>query len=312
MAILKQNFELLDPSLFRAFMAAVETLNFTKAAEQSAMTQSGVSQHIAKLEAQLNTQLFIRVNREVHLTGAGRILANYIEGYKDQLDMLFESMSQEAREFQGLVTYAMSPTCLHSHHLDLMLAKRQSHPNIELKILLRTSDVVEKLLLEGAIDFGFLTQKTENPAIHLAPFCEEEYVLVGPSQGNLEALSLKIIAALPFVSYPGMEVFFRTWFRAHQVKKEVVYPVLRIKGSIENIAGAMTLVRHGVGYSVFPLHCIEAEIMQGNVQIQKIANERCKAKNSIFIASIAGHNLTRRAELVKSWFLDMRDSSHAL
>jgi DNA-binding transcriptional LysR family regulator len=134
---------------------------------------------------------------------------------------------------------------------------------------------------------------------------------VAPPQGNLAAFSLKNIASLPFVAYPGMEVFFRTWFRAYQGKKEVSYPVLQVKGSIENIAGAITLVKHGVGYSVFPLHCIEAEVMQGNVQIQTIPNVLSQAKNSIFIASIAGHKITRRAELVRSWFLDMRDSSHA-
>ena len=53
MGFSNRDFTLLDTRLFKAFMAAAETRSFTHAATRAHMTQSGVSQHIAKLEEQI-------------------------------------------------------------------------------------------------------------------------------------------------------------------------------------------------------------------------------------------------------------------
>ncbi|OYZ11959.1 MAG: hypothetical protein B7Y39_19090 [Bdellovibrio sp. 28-41-41] len=46
-------FDRIDTRLFKAFLAAAIAENFTQAAEKAGMTQSGISQHIAKLEEQV-------------------------------------------------------------------------------------------------------------------------------------------------------------------------------------------------------------------------------------------------------------------
>lgn len=59
---------------FRAFEAAARHLSFTLAAEELGFTQSAISQHVRALEDRLGTQLFIRGNRALTLTDAGRLL----------------------------------------------------------------------------------------------------------------------------------------------------------------------------------------------------------------------------------------------
>jgi LysR family transcriptional regulator, glycine cleavage system transcriptional activator len=59
---------------FRAFDAAARHLSFTLAAEELGFTQSAISQHVRALEDRLGTQLFIRGNRALMLTDAGRLL----------------------------------------------------------------------------------------------------------------------------------------------------------------------------------------------------------------------------------------------
>jgi LysR family transcriptional regulator, glycine cleavage system transcriptional activator len=59
---------------FRAFDAAARHLSFTLAAEELGITQSAISQHVRALEDRLGTQLFIRGNRALMLTDAGRLL----------------------------------------------------------------------------------------------------------------------------------------------------------------------------------------------------------------------------------------------
>jgi len=62
---------MLDVHQLNVFLAAAETLNFTKAANRLHMTQPSVSQHIQVLERHFNTHLFIRNGRNLVLTDAG-------------------------------------------------------------------------------------------------------------------------------------------------------------------------------------------------------------------------------------------------
>ena len=54
------------------FISAAECLNFTRAARECFITQTAMSQHIANMEKELGFQLFLRNNRNVELTPAGR------------------------------------------------------------------------------------------------------------------------------------------------------------------------------------------------------------------------------------------------
>ena len=55
----------------RLFVAAYEERSFTAAAERENATQSGVSQHVAKLERLLGVQLFVREKGRIAATPAG-------------------------------------------------------------------------------------------------------------------------------------------------------------------------------------------------------------------------------------------------
>ncbi|MCR3757551.1 LysR family transcriptional regulator [Clostridium felsineum] len=56
------------------FISAAKYLSFTKAAEEHYVAQTAISQQISSLEKHLNVKLFIRSNRTVQLTEAGRVL----------------------------------------------------------------------------------------------------------------------------------------------------------------------------------------------------------------------------------------------
>src|SRR5262245_11506554 len=125
----------LDSSLFRAFQAAATELNFTLAARRVNMTQSGMSQQIAKLEEQVGTPLFERVNKRVHLTRAGELLLDFVESQKDQTEQLLDEVSKESCVVEGLVRYAMPQSCLFTPHFPWLLQKRKSKfPGVRLKV----------------------------------------------------------------------------------------------------------------------------------------------------------------------------------
>ncbi len=77
------------------FIAALEYLNFTRAARECHITQTAMSQYIARIEDELGFQLFYRNNRSVTPTPAGRdfydrarrILLSYEEALQHGLSL---------------------------------------------------------------------------------------------------------------------------------------------------------------------------------------------------------------------------------
>ena len=61
-------------NLYYIFYTVANTGNISRAARQLFISQPSLSKSIGRLEAQLNTQLFIRTSRGVRLTEDGQLL----------------------------------------------------------------------------------------------------------------------------------------------------------------------------------------------------------------------------------------------
>lgn len=90
------------------FVTVSKTLNFTKAAEQLYVSQSSLSTQIANLEEELGCQLCVRTTRSVHLTAAGRYLAEWAEDFLAQLDRLPDNLSRVQKGQLGRVRVGYS------------------------------------------------------------------------------------------------------------------------------------------------------------------------------------------------------------
>lgn len=64
----------MDTRYWHEFLALANTLNFTKASANLHMTQPTLSRHIADLEKQVGSPLFVRTTNSVKLTESGRML----------------------------------------------------------------------------------------------------------------------------------------------------------------------------------------------------------------------------------------------
>ena len=303
----RRDYDRLDPTLFRAFMAAAEAENFTKAAKNIAMTQSGVSQHIAKLEEQLGVSLFKRVNKLVLITDAGRLLASHIERYLDETDAFYESLQKGAALLSGLVTYAMPESCMLAPHLAMMLRKRfKEHPAIDLRISIQANSDIVTGILTGKLDFGFVTKTFAIAGLKIVPFCEEEFVLISPKGLLNHGATLDEIVDAGFVSYPGMDLYFDAWQEYHfpRVRKRLADAV-GVRGFIDDIRGAVTMVSEQVGCSIIPKHCAREELMNGTLIEIHPNVKQSPVKNTIFLATVDNDRPTKRAQRVIEWFLEM-------
>ena len=302
---LSGRFEFLDSQLFRAFCLAAEELNFTRAAKKAAMTQSGMSQHIARLEKQMGAPLFRRINKTVQLTEAGNLLFQFIRKQSDALTELRDHVTKDTHRFSGTVSYAMPHSCLFTPHFPLLLKKRRGFSEIGLRVELCPNEAVIGGLLDGSIDFGFVTRRFKNPAVSHERFATEEYRIFGSPELPEISLSADALKRIPFVKYPGMDTLFEIWREKLLPRSKGIHAEdLSIVGSINSLHGAVTMVLNGVGYTIMPAHC--AEPWHSRKKLKAFCSSHAKAESDIFIVTLRDAKQPARVERVIQSFREMK------
>lgn len=296
----------LDPRFFKAFVAAAEYENFTIAANQAAMTQSGISQHIAKLEEQLGVTLFMRSSRSTDLTDAGKTLLKYVRSYNDSIAHLLDEMRKDVDIVEGLVSYAMPPSCLLSPHFPMLLKRRLEFPELEIKVDLMSNDEILPLVIDGKIDFGFVTERVDHPVLNYLAFCDEEYVLVGSDAEVFTGLNNDKLLDRKYINYPGMGVYFDYWIN-HFIpgNQHINHRSLHHAGEMNSLEGAIHMVVGGLGISVFPRHCIQNHLDAENLFMYS-DESKTPLLNKIYIVARNSPKLPTRTNTVIGWFMDMQ------
>lgn len=301
-----REFKYLDPLSLKAFYSAATTLHFTRAAQACNMTQSGVSQHIARLEADLGVDLFVRTGRSVSLSEAGQKLKVYVETFLDQTDGILELLQAEKQAPSGKVRYAMPASCLMTPHFSRLLEQRPQFENIDLAVTICHSEEVMRLLSENKIDFGFVTRWFDSPDIQLTEFSREEYLLVAADPRELKFTDPQELLQKKFILYPGMPELYERWFESCFGRRRPVHPdQLNITGEINNLPAAINMVAHGLGLGVFPQHCVQAELSARRLHAQ---NLRAKSHDTypIYIARRKSSRPLKRVQAILDIFMKMK------
>lgn len=292
----------IDSSCFKSFQVAASFLNFTEAARSLGMTQSGVSQHVAKLENEIGAELFLRVGKKVILSEAGMKLLSFIESYNDQLIQLSDEIQENVTALSGKVSYAMPETCLMSPHFSMLLKnKKTNFPKVELKVDLHSSEEVVTKVLEAKIDFGFVTKKLINEDLDYRPFCEEEYVYVS----SLKSASIDL-ENLNCIYYPGCEVLIEAWLKAAKLGKRSL-PKVKFNYRTNSLHAAFTMAAQEAGVMIVPRHCVESSEYKSKLRIHELIHGQCK--NMIYIVSLKSVSKPKRVVKVIDTFLEIKSTN---
>jgi len=139
------------PSLtsLRAFAAAAEFRNLTKAAAALNVTHSAVSQQIRGLERHLDTRLVTRTRHGIYLTSRGEFLAAGLLEVFAKMESLTESVSS-VEAVRPLVVSA-TPMFSSAFLMPRLSTFIEEHPHIELRI---DSTIQAVDLRPGGIDLA--------------------------------------------------------------------------------------------------------------------------------------------------------------
>ncbi|QTH63281.1 LysR family transcriptional regulator [Psychrosphaera ytuae] len=169
---------MLNMQWLKTFCQLVETHHFTRTAEQLFMTQSGVSQHIQKLEQQCEQKLLIREGKTFYLTDAGQRLYDQGLVLLQQAEQLSEVIKQD-EPYKGKVKIKTPGSVglkLYGHLLKL----QQAHPELTIDLRFAPNEEIISDTNEGKIDLGIVTQQVTQAGITSQYIGAERLVLVTP------------------------------------------------------------------------------------------------------------------------------------
>lgn len=140
----------------RSMVAVVEEGSFTAAAQRENATQSGISQHVAALEAELKLLLFVRGPDGVTPTPAGeRFYARAIEALRS-----LSAAQTEARStlgtLAGPVTAGLMPTFTRAATAAALERVALAHPEVAVHIVEGYSGALTEMVRAGEIDFALV------------------------------------------------------------------------------------------------------------------------------------------------------------
>ncbi len=145
------------------FLAVCEEKTFTRAAERVFRTQSAVSQSIKKLEEEVGAPLFARDVHDLTLTESGRVVLEYAR----RMIRLRDEAKWQVEALKTLQWGALSIASHESAAVYLLprAIRRYLHefPEIKIGIHRRPLEEVPGLVLDRAMDVGFVKEK---PAFH--------------------------------------------------------------------------------------------------------------------------------------------------
>lgn len=156
-----------------------EKKSLSKAKDALFLSQSALSHQLKEIETQLGTPLFHRVNKQLILTGAGKMALESAEKVLRELENTEIAIKKYASGQTG--TIRLATQCYTCYHWLPRLLKdfKTEFPNVEIEILHTNDPGIEQQVLNGDIDVAVVYDSSfESKLKYEELFQDEMFALV--------------------------------------------------------------------------------------------------------------------------------------
>lgn len=208
------------------FQVVAQESHITHAAQKLNIAQPALSATIAKLEKQLDVQLFDRVGRQIVLNDCGRMLLEDVNIILDQWQIANNKLERYKRDHQQQIKLA-STGVLFSQ--ELIRDFKLKYPLITVKQSNVKAKEIEASILQHKCDFAISSVLVQNEDIEYHFFKRERLLLLARRDHPLAAkksVGIKDLEGQPFIGLSEGYAFRDTideWFRAAGLLHNVVY-----------------------------------------------------------------------------------------
>lgn len=236
------------------FVAVAEEESFTRGARRVHVVQSAASAAVGRLERQLGVRLFERTPGALALTDAGRMLLSSSQRLLAETQRMSDELQALGGHHEGVVEVG---TVLSTGTFDLFgaLAEfRTAHPRVAVHVSLSAGpmeDLLEDLSLSRKQLMLVPLPRRHHSEVRLDRVGQLHQVLACRTDHTLaerRAVTIRELDGQTFVDFPcgwGNRALTDALFADSGARKVVAIEV-------QDVASAMSLVRHGVGIAFLP------------------------------------------------------------
>ncbi len=250
------------PSLL-IFAEVANKQSFTLAAKQLGMSKSAISQHLKRLEDNLDQQLLSRHTRGMSLTTAGKKLLNRCELLQDQIDLTFEELTQSKEVPSGAFALTMPHACEKNIVIPALSQLCTEYPQIEPEILVTDE---AKDLIKNNLDVAIYGGELKDSNYRASPIgIVSEIFCATPAYVHKYGPLTKID------DIPRHRLIATSWQRGplaiynnNALTKKTLLSV-SFFAKTNTLPGALEMVLHDMGVALLPEFVVHLEVSSGRL-----------------------------------------------
>lgn len=275
-----------DLNRLRVFFHIYNSQSSTAAAGQLHITQSGVSQHLKKLEEELGTKLFTRVNRKLIPTSAGHRLYGIVQNFLEELEIGVRHINESKDIPTGILRIGAPTEFGRTYMPGIFASFYKKYPQVTFQLELHEPKVLFSMISEGSLDFAYIDilpfiidTPGGNASYSITPVLKEEFVLACSQkyyESRVIGADYNRITKLNFIGYKTDISLFKSWFKLHyQQQPQSLNMVLTADSS----GAIVKAIEEDMGLGITVSHLINRQITSG--KIVAIRPTKGKLQNTI-------------------------------
>jgi len=255
-----ERFEPVELRSIQYFVQVADEGSITRTADKIGIAQPALTRHIKQLEAELGTQLLMRLPRGVRLTNSGRDFLEHARTIMLEVSRACKHVRGNAQAPNGKVVMGTSPTLAPLLLPGCVARARQQCPAVTLKVVEGFSPQLLDALLTGRLDLAVMTNPPRTTALALTPLCSEPLVVVSPpgARGTRHAFSLAELCGTPFILTVGIRTLVEQQLAGFGGG-------LRVEAVVDSVEAIRRLLISGVGMTIMPVSAFNDAIRAGQL-----------------------------------------------
>jgi DNA-binding transcriptional LysR family regulator len=248
---------MLNSNLLKTFITLIDTGHFTKTAEKLFMTQSGVSQHISKLEKACGHALIQRDKKSFDLTEQGILVYQHARQLQKNEHKLLEQLGFD-NPLSGDCRLACSGALaliLYPKLLDIQVQHSQ------LVVLLKAAPNYQILneIQNGIIDIGIVTDVQNSSLFDIQEIGREQLYLVLPANSEIEDSDGTLLTKLGLINHPDAKHYLSLYFDQSQESyfTNLTIEQIPVTGFVNQINQILEPIAKGLGFTVLPKSAVD-------------------------------------------------------
>lgn len=233
----------------RYFLVLAEELHFGRTAKRLFISQPPLSRQIKELEQQLGATLFLRDNKRVELTQAGRFFYKEAQRLMQSLEAAQQRTQQIHQSYGGEIKIGYISSADKSKLGKLIQRLQHCYPLLQTKLFELSTQKQVQALENAKIDIGIIRAPNLSARLQTSKLYEDGFCLVYGKHHQIPK-DFSLLSEYPFISYHADSVpVYHNQILACCAKLGFS-PNLRHQ--CNTISSILELVHLGAGISVVP------------------------------------------------------------